>query len=259
MHTELIAFTATAPGAAGAAAAALTGDSLTIKNAMGPASIIAWWAQQQSDGYQQLVTPTSHDTTRGYRTVVEAANIDSVIPAGLGIEVQPQELMSITIAGSATAGDVETGCMLVHYPNLPGVSSRSITWEQLRSRGEMLTTIQATLTGAATGYTGTELINAESDLLRANRDYAVIGITTNVACAAITLVGPDTGYVRVAVPGQASDADVGSDYFCMLARNFGLPLIPVINSGNKASTSLGIVQNENNVSPVISVTLALLR
>lgn len=259
MHTELISFSATAPGTGGAAAAALTGDSLTIKNSRGPAQIIALWPQFQGDGFLQLVTPTSHDTTRGFRQVVEAANIDNLLPAGVSLEVQPQELMSITIAGSATGGDVELGHALIHYPNLPGVESRAIKWAELQRRIETLTTIQCTITGAATGYTGAELITAESDLLRANRDYAVLGISTNVACGALTLIGPDTGYVRTAVPGQATDADVGRDWFCMQARAFDLPLIPVINSGNKASTYLGIVQNENNVSPQIACVLALLK
>jgi hypothetical protein len=258
MHTELVSFSATQPNT-GAAAAALTGDSLTIKNSKGPAHIIAWWAQQQVDGYQQLITPTAHDTTRGFRQVVEATNIDNILPPGMAIEVQPQELMSIQIAGSNTAGDVELGCMLIHYPDLPGVHSRAIKFGELLRRAEQLTTVQMTITGAATGYTGAELITAESDLLRANRDYAIVGATTNVACAAITIVGPDTGYVRTAIPGQASDADVGLDWFCALSRAFDLATIPVINSGNKSATTIGIVQNENNVSPSISITLALLK
>lgn len=258
MHTELVTFSATQPNT-GAAAAALTGDSLTVKNSKGPAYIVAWWAQQQADGYQQLVTPTSHDTTRGFRQVVEGANIDNLLPGGMAIELQPQELMALTIAGSNTAGDVELGCMLIHYPDLPGVSARALKWPDVLRRAESLLTIQCTITGAATGYTGAELITAESDLLRANRDYAVLGITTNVPCAAVTLTGPDTGYVRTAVPGQATDTDVGRDWFCSLSRAFDLPLIPVINSGNKASTYLGIVQNENNVSPAVAMTLALLK
>ena len=121
-----------------------------------------------------------------------------------------------------------------------------------------LTTIQATLTGAAAGYTGSELITAESDLLQANRDYAVLGITSNVPCGSVFIVGPDTGYQKAAVPGGVSEADYGRDWFCALARSFGLPLIPVINSGNKASTFLGFTQNENNISPQVSVCLGLL-
>lgn len=258
MHTELVSFSATQPNAGGAAAA-LAGDSLIVKNGKGPARIIAWWPSQQVDGWQQLVTPTMHDTTRGFRQVVEANTIVNLLQPGLSLEVQPQETMSITIAGSNTAGDVELGMMLLHYPNLPGVEARGLTWSQLKSKMELLTTVQMTITGAAAGYTGGELINAESDLLRANRDYAILGATTSTACGAITIIGPDTGYTRVAVPGQAADADIGLDWFCSLARAQELPLIPVINSGNRNATTIGIVQNENNVSPVISLTLALLK
>jgi hypothetical protein len=259
MHTELVSFAATAPGAGGAAAAALTGDSLVIKNSKGPAQIVALWASFQADGFLQLITPTQHDTTRGFRQVVEAANVDNLLPGGVSLEVQPQELMSITIAGSNTAGDVETGCALIHYKDLPGVNAREIKWAELTRRVECLTTVQMTITGAAAGYTGAELINAESDLLRANRDYAVLGISTNIPCVALTLTGPDTGYTRTAVPGQASDADIGRDWFCAQARAFDIPMIPVINSGNKNSTTVGIVQNENNVSPQIAIVLALLK
>jgi hypothetical protein len=259
MHTELVSFSTTAAGAGGAAAAAVTGDSLYIKNSKSAASIIALWASFQADGFLQLITPTQHDTTRGFRQVVESANVDNLLPGGIGLDVQPQELMSITIAGSATAGDVDLGCALVHYANLPGVESRGIKWPELQRRIECLTTIQATITGAAAGYTGEELINSESDLLRANRDYAVLGMSTNIPCGALTLIGPDTGNVRIGVPGQSTDADVGRDWFCMQARAFDLPLIPVINSGNKNATKIGILQNENNVSPQIAVVLALLK
>lgn len=259
MHTELISISTTAAGAGGAAASPFTGDSLTVKNCNGSAFILSVWTQYQADGYLQLVTPTSHDTTRGWRQVVESGDIDALLPSGVAMEMQPQELISATIAGSAVAGDVDIACLLIHYPDLPGVTSRGITWDDLMRRAEVLTTIQATLTATAAGYTGAELITAESDLLRANRDYAVLGVTTSTPCAAVTLVGPDTGYQRVAVPGQATDADVGRDWFCSLARNFDLPLIPVVNSGNKASTYLGIVSNENVPAPQVAVTLALLR
>jgi hypothetical protein len=257
MHLETISFAATQPNT-GAAAAALTGDSLTIKNSKGTASIIAWWPWQQVDGYQQMITPTAHDTTRGVRFVSEANEITSFLPAGIPLEVQPQELMSIQIAGSNTAGDVELGVMLVRYDDLPGVTSRMIGYGDLLRRVEKLTTLQVTLTGAATGYTGEELITAESDLLHANRDYAVLGFLTNVPCAGIYLKGPDTGYQRVTCPGGSLDPDEAREWFCWLSRTQGKPHIPIFNSGNKASTYVGFIQNENNISPVISMTLALL-
>lgn len=260
MHLELITAQTTAAGAAGAAAAAVTGDSLTIKNSRSAARILACWQMNQADGWGQIIKPSGHDTTRGDRMVVDSANIMNLFAAGIPLEAEPQELLSLTIAGSSTAGDVESMCLQVLYDDLPGVEGRFIDWKTLMDRADLgkLNTIQATLTGAAAGYTGSELITSESDLLRANRDYAVLGITCNVPVAAVYLIGPDTAYQKCAVPGGVSEADYGRDWFCALARAFDEPLIPIINSGNKASTYFGFVQNENNVSPQISMLLALL-
>jgi hypothetical protein len=260
MHLETIAFSATAPGAAGAAAAALTGDSLTVKNSKGPAHVIAMWAHNQSDGFHQLIFPSGHDTTRGWRTVVEAGSIDQRFPLGCRMAVQPQELISATIAGSATAGDVETGVLLVQYDDLPGVNARLIDWVAMSKRAEAFVTVQATLTGAAAGYTGAELITSESDLLRANRDYAVLGIETSTDTAAIVLDGPDTGYARISCPGNAARGEFCGAFFGTLSKMLnGAETIPVINSGNKTSTNLRFIQNENNISPVVSVNLVLLK
>lgn len=260
MHLELITCSTTAAGASGAAAAALTGDSLTVKNSKSPARILAAWNQNQADGFMQISKPSGHDTTRGFRQVVDGSNIMNLLPLGIPLEAEPQELLSVTIAGSATAGDVELCHLQMCYEDLPGVEGRFLKWSEMLKRIEMLklTTIQATLTGAAAGYTGSELITAESDLLQANRDYAVLGITTNVPCGSVFISGPDTAYQRCAVPGGVSEADYGRDWFCALARAFDMPLIPVLNSGNKASTFLGFTQNENNVSPQVSVCLGLL-
>lgn len=260
MHLELITSSVTAAGAGGGAASALTGDSLTVKNSKSRARMIATWAQNQADGFVQIVKPSGHDTTRGWRGVVDSANIMNLFAAGLALNAEPQETLAVTLAGSATAGDVELSCIQMLYDDLPGVSGRFIDWPELMKRAEMdkLNTIQATLAGAAAGYTGEELITSDSNLLQANRDYAVLGITTNIPVCAVYIIGPDTGYQKCAVPGGVSEADYGRDWFCAMARAFGETLIPVINSGNKASTYFGFVQNENNVSPQISMSLALL-
>lgn len=232
-----------------------------MKNSKSRARIVAMWLALQADGFVQVSKPSGHDTTRGFRQVCDANSIMNLLPSGTALEVNPQELLSILISGSAVAGDVESVCLQILYDDLPGVSSRSIGWSEVQRRGMWgkPTTVQATLTGAAAGYTGVELLNAESDLLWANQDYAVTGITCSTPTAAVYITGPDTAYQRCAVPGDVSSVDIGRDYFCALSRAFDEKLIPVINSGNKASTSCGFVQNENNISPVISVTLVPLK
>jgi hypothetical protein len=262
MHHEILSYSATAPGAAGAAAAASVGDSLTIKNCHGNAQVAAFWANNQVEGFHQLIVPSGHDTTRNWRTMVEAVDITPRNVLGVPWEMEPQEAIAATISGSATAGDIETGHLLMFYKNLPGTDARLITWEQLLERLEpnKQVTVQASITAtAAGGYTGAELINADSDLLQANRDYALLGIETATPCGAVCISGPDTGNVRTGVPGNSLRPDLCGNFFATLARAYAMPFIPVINSGNKASTTLTVNTNENGGATLVSLNFCLLK
>jgi hypothetical protein len=259
MHHEIISYQATQPNT-GAAAAASTGDSLTIKNTHGNAIIAAMWANNQVEGFHQIITPSGHDTTRGWRTVVEAADQSVRNNIGVPWEMEAQETMSIQIAGSNVAGDIETGHLLVFYQNLPGTDARLATWEQVLDRAEKQTTVQATITAtAAGGYTGAELINADSDLLWANRDYALLGMETVTPCGAICISGPDTGNVRTGVPGNSVRPDLCGQFFAIMSRAYAKPMIPIINSGNKNSTTLTVNTNENGGSTIVSLNLVMLK
>ena len=261
MHIEILSAYATAPGTSGAAGAAVTGDSLTIKNGKGEIDILAVWSdfQNAAGGFLQIVRPSGHDTTRDLRFRAGQASVDVRNPLGIGIAVAAQETLGITIADSATAGDVATVCMLLRYKDLPGIDQRMITEAELRRRIDKLTTIECTLTSSAgPGYSGEELITGESALLKANRDYAVLGVNVASEVAAITMRGPDTGNVKIGIPGTL-DNKLSSGWFPLLSRAYGEPLIPVINSGNAASTYLGCITDENAGSIPISLTLAMLK
>jgi len=260
MNLELVSYFSLQPNTS-KAATAITGDSLVIKNSRSRAAILGYWTQNQVAGFHQIIAPSLHDTTRNYRVNANATEIDPRLPHGMSIQPQPQETLSITVSGSNVATAYELGCMLVYYKDLPGVEARMISYAELQKKTQVLTTVSATLTGASNpnaGYTGTELINAESDLLRANRDYAVLGATTSLDCGAVCMSGPDFGNVRIGVPGDASDNDFCAEYFCQLSRWFGMSLIPVFNSGNRNSMNLSFLQNENNISPLVTWYLALL-
>ena len=259
MHIEVLSISATAPST-GAAAAAVAGDSLTIKNGKGKVRVLAGWARNQTVGFAQVAFPSGHDTTRGYRAEAPVGANLGIVPLGLPLFVQPQELLAVTIAGSAVAGDVEQLSMLMHYEDLPGVSGRLITASQVESRMERLTTIESSLISTAGPSYGTpEAINADSDLLLANRDYAIIGATVRTACQSVYLVGPDTANLRIAVPGDPTKPEITSQWFMLLSRAHGLATVPVINSGNRTSTNIGVTCDENAGTFLVSWHLALLK
>jgi hypothetical protein len=258
-HLELVSFSATAPGGTGAPATALAGDSLVVKGGgTGKIQIVGWWADQQVSGFQQVTFPSGHDTTRGIRQRAQATEVDQLLPEGIGITVQPQETLSVVIAGSAVAGQIETGSLLVLYPHMVGSSQRGIAWHDLIKRFDKFTTVDTSLVGTAAGYTGAKALNADSDLLLANRDYAVLGFSTSGKSATIAISGPDLGNVRVGAPANDLEPEIGMNYFPRMARALNLPLIPVINSGNKASTQIMFVQKQANVTIGVTLFLVLL-
>lgn len=261
MHLELLSVTATAPST-GAAGLAVTGDSLTVKNGKGKIHIVSAWARQQTTaGFHQITFPSGHDVSRGIRTGVAASATNlSIIPFTNPIEVQPQELLGITIAGSATAGDVEQLFMLLRYEDLPGISQRLISVAQLDSRREKSATIEiSNVSTAGPSYGTPTVITTPADLLMANRDYAVLGATTRTACGAVYMVGPDTGNLRVGVPGDIAKPELCSQWFVLMSRISAQACIPVINSGNKASTFAHAMADENAGTFLTTWHLALLK
>jgi hypothetical protein len=114
--------------------------------------------------------------------------------------------------------------------------------------------------GSTAAYTGARAINADQDLLKANTDYAVLGMTTDLRVSAICLRGPDTGNLRVSVPGGADVLRARWPLRLVLPRcsrrRTALPLIPVINSANKGATQIDVVGDENGGTSNVTLWLA---
>jgi hypothetical protein len=260
MHFELLSTSATQPNTGGAAAA-LSGDSLTIKNALQSAGcdIIAGWATNQTAGFAQVTFPSGHDTTRGYRAGAAAGVNPFLIPLGLRIPVTPQELLSVTLAGSNTAGDVEQFSMLIRYGNLPGVTMRTMHARDVEARTSKMTTIEASISSTAGPSYGTaEVITSDSNLLLANRDYAVLGASSRTAVNTIWMQSPDWSNVRIGVPGVLRN-EVTTQFFKLLSAAQGEALVPIINSGNKESINIGVTTDENAGTFLTTWYLALLK
>lgn len=261
MHLQLLTATTIAPGATGAAANAVTGDSLAVQNSRGSAGvkILSVWQTNQVAGFGQIAFPSAHDTTRGYRAGTPIGVNPALLPFGVTIDLNPQELLAITLAGSAVAGDVEQMSMLIRYGDMPGIAGRFISAQELDSKTAKLTTIEQSIVSVAgPGYSGEVAINTTSDLLLANRDYAVIGMTSRTAVHAVTLRGPDFGNVRIGAPGVLRP-EIAAQYFALLSRIHGEDTVPVINSGNKAATFVGVATDENAGTFVVTLYLALLK
>lgn len=252
---QLVVGFVTAPSTTLTAWTLAAGDSLQIANCdfSKVVRLLNMWGDWQTSGFLGVRSPKLHDAVRGIRVKGVSATVTPLLPFGTFQRLFPQDVLVAEQSGSATAGDIETGALLVHYEDLPGVAARFITYDELMKRGVNTKSVENTLAlGTAGGYSGGVAINATEDLLKANTDYALAGYECDVECAAIGYKGPDTGNVRLGGPGNPSLKHVTGNWFVRLAREYGLPLIPVINAANKGATFIDGVQDENGADSVVS-------
>jgi hypothetical protein len=262
---DTVVSTGTAIGAALAATTINAGDSFTVKNAVLTTDVwlLNFWVDAQVAGMVRIRSPKLHDNTDAIRSRTRLNCLEPLLPWGAPQKLVPQDTEIVELAGSAVAGDIESVVQMLYYADLPGQAARFITPDTLKQRlvnffGNRL----AITVGSTAAYTGGRAINADQDLLQANTDYAVLGMTTDIRVSAVCLRGPDTGNLRVACPGGADVQGAMKRYgsfFRDLSFWYGLPLIPVINSANKGATQIDVMGDENGGTSNVTLWLAQLK
>jgi hypothetical protein len=250
---EVVTSFVTAPGATLTAAVAAAGNSLTVRSAdvKSKVSLLETWAFNQVAGTLRIRSPRLHDAVNGIRTRIPAASVLPKYPCGpqggFPQFLIPQDTLIVEQSGSAVGGQIESNSMLVYYQNLPGINARLIDYTTLQKIGINVTTVEATLTALITGqYGGGLALNAaaNSQQLKANTDYALVGGLTDTRGTTIRVSGVDFGNLGVGFPAEPSIQDILADWFMMHSLNFGIPLIPVFNSANAGGTVVDVQTNQ---------------
>lgn len=256
---ELLTGFATAPSSTFTPLTMATGNSNTVRNTndLSPVQLLTTWQDKQAVGAFRIRSPRLHDNVVGLTMEDVIAVPLPTMPMGISQTLIPQDTLTLEITGSAVGGDIETACMLLYYENLPGIDARLIDSDELRLRTANLMSAQNTLAlGTAGGYSGQVAINATQDNFKANTDYALIGYTHSVQCAAIRWQGADTGNLGVGGPGDITNPQITATWFSMLSDLFRLPLIPVFNSANKNAILIDGAQDENGADTVVTSIFA---
>lgn len=257
-HMEILTASATAAATTGTAAAAVGTDSLMLKKG-DRINIMAAWQTNQTAGFGQLIFPTAHDTTRGYRANVPVGVNPALFSFGSRMLVQSQETLAPVIAATAVGGDVENMSLLLRYENSPGMDAHLIGPAELQRRVEKYLTIENSLASTAGPSYGTpETFIADSDLLLAQREYAILGLSPRTQVHAVYVQTPDAGNVRFGCPGILRQ-EITTQWFPLLSRLHGEDLIPVFNSSGKGNCFIGVVTDENAGTFVVDAHLALLK
>src|SRR5947207_7458437 len=256
---DTVAATTTAAGASLIATTIASGDSFTVKNANLQSDVwmLQGWSDHQVAGQVRWRSPKLHDNVDGIRVRSQIGVLKGYLPLGTPQRLYPQDTLIIESAGSAVAGDIETVISQIYYADLPGQQANMLSWDQVKGKIKNLVGVRLAITlGTTAGWNGARAINADADLLKAYTNYALLGMMTDVETAAVALRGPDTGNLRVAVPGEPDLTEDTSWWFKNLSIWYGLPLIPIINSANKGATLVDCANDENGGTANIQIMLA---
>jgi hypothetical protein len=249
----------TAIGASLAATTVASGDSLTVRNASLTSKVwlIECWAHNQATGALRIRSPKLHDNVDAIRARVISGQVDPQLPLGAKVQLFPQDTLIHELAGSAVGGQIESLVTMLYYEDLPGQAGRFIDIAALRSRQKTIIGQRIAITyPTVVGYGGARAINGDNDQFHANTDYAILGVTTDVIAGAITIKGADTGNLRVAVPGKIADFNLTSRWFYHLTDRLGFPLIPVVNSANKAGIIVEAISNQAGGTGNVTIWMA---
>lgn len=258
---ETIGAAGTAIGATLAAIAAVTGDSLAVRSS--PLDrltrLVQCWTDVQVAGTTRIRSPRMHDNVQGIRLDTIISDLYPLLPWGVTQRVYPNDVLSVDLAGSAVAGDIEYVVMMLLYDDLPGAAARFIGIDELLRRGVNISAVENTIaTGTTAAWTGAEAINVENDQFHAGGLYALTGYLVDTEVSAIAWRGSDTSNYRVGGPGIETDRSITQDWFIKLSRALNLPLIPVFSAENKAGTLIDTLQDENGAdTTVISLYVEL--
>lgn len=255
---EVVTGFVTAPGAALTALTMSAGDSLTVKNEdlAKKALLLQAWASNQVAGVFRIRSTKLHDNVQGIRYTVVLAETYPLLTMGMPQRVYPQDPLIVELSGSGVGGQIETGAMMIYYEDLPGAGQRLAAFADIQKRGVNIVTVEiANNPGAAGGWSGQRAINFSFDNFKANTDYAVLGYAVDTRCAAVGIKGPDTSNLRVGGPGEILLRDRTLEWFVELSAAFSIPMIPIFNSANKATTLVDVSQNQ--AAAAVTTTLQL--
>lgn len=253
---ETIGFQATAPGATGTTAAIFPGDTATIRGAPGTAGarILAVTIPCQTTGYAQVVRASGHDQIRGARYGSAGGRAISYIIPGAARYSPPGETLSVTIAGSATTGDIERCLVHLYYDSLTNLNQDLVDFNYVRAHGASEVTIYASISpGTTGGWSGEEPLTQDSDLLRADRRYAVLGAATTFAAFVPYIRGPGTAGLRIAIPADITVPQFAPHWFAFLSHHTGLPTIPVIHGASRNAWFIGMTADENAAAHAVTL------
>jgi hypothetical protein len=237
-----------------------TGDSGVVRNfpQSSRARLLAAYYDDVTTALPcRIRSPLLHDNVDGIQFDPGATALTALLPRGIFQPLQPQDALTFELSTAAATGKALLAAG-IYYDQLPGAMARLVSLGDIVGNVDNIKPLRVAIgSGANTaGQWLDTVITTTENLLHANTDYAVLGISFTQPVACVAIKGIDTGNLRVAVTGGTNNPQ-GPEFFVRLSEESGLPCIPVINSANAGSTFVSLISSAATAAAgVVSVILA---
>lgn len=266
---DITAYKDNITGGAFEALSAADGESFSVRffNQNTEATLLEAWGGNNAHKMDVSIrSPLLHDNVRGIRFAYEFnptlsgadGNPQLFLPPYWKQPYTPTDTLIVEVNG--TAADDVTFSQSIMYDTQAPIGGRFMLWSEVEARLANLVGIRVSPAAAASTSTfGTsEAIDTDDDRLKANTDYAWLGLTTDLPFTTLGLYGPDTGNFTISMPGHW-DEKVTSGWFYEMSRRWNTPLVPVVNANNKGTTYVKLADVGGGTAPLISLLFAELR
>lgn len=239
------------------ATVAATGDTLVVRNFNpGTRAFLCDLANKHATaGIVRVRSPYLADDVNALRFRTLASDPSGLMPDEVNQPLHAQDTLIVESTGGA--GAEQCAGILTNWYENPGVPGRCISYQEANTRVAAVMCTEVPVTTGAAGQWGTALLSTGSGILKANQDYAVLGFVLDVACAAVGILGLDTGNMRAGMPGS-TDRFRTREHFLLMSRRYELDFVPVVNAANAGGTQISAIDNTAALAVNVGVVLGLL-
>lgn len=253
---EMLCGQVTAPGATLTALTPLAGNSFQIRYAKDAEIFLLHSSNvgRTTPGRARISSPWLHDNVNPINFGLLGGSQANVTYFGKTQKLVEGDLLVYEQSGSAVVGEIQTGALLLYYSDLPGSNGNYITSEEFRAKALNAKTIRRNLgVAAGSGYSGAANIVVNENLLKAGKNYAILGYTGTFVNEHIRIYGPCTANFGIGLPLLSPLSRSLQRGFYDMAEDTGLPCIPVFNADDRFNTFVDCTIDDTTVPFYIDI------
>lgn len=189
----------------------------------------------------RILSPRLHDNVTGVSYQAAESPAEFLLAAEYSQMMYSADVLQVQLDAAGSSSTVAG--LSMYYTDLPGINANLLTWPQVQARIIDLKPVEVDVTSSATIGTWVDtLITTTDNQLKANYEYAVLGVEVSQVFTCVGVKGPATGNLRICAPGASPTLRL-TDYFAFQSQQNNRPYIPIINANDRFATYVSVLSN----------------